>query len=149
MNFEYNHVNLKYNYVNSNYINSNYINYNYIYVKYIYAPLRGRALYSAWWTPSPSQKGPFLYILSFKYFKHNYCLDNFEVNQYAYQTRRANVLLKIPNTTCSAGSHSAHYLLPCKWNELVNSPHCHIITNSNTIHAFKKSVKSMLLNEQL
>ena len=91
----------------------------------------------------------FLYILSFKYFRQNYCVENFEVNQNLYRTRRADVLLKIPNTSCAAGSRSAHYLLPCKWNELVNSPHGHIVTQSNTLPTFKKSIKTILLTEQL
>ena len=91
----------------------------------------------------------FVYVLGYKYFTQNYCTQNFEVNQNVYGTRRANLLLKIPNTTCIAGSRSIHYKLPSIWNEFVNSPNCQVITNSNHVYTFKKSLKTILFNDQM
>ena len=90
----------------------------------------------------------FTSVLGYKFIKQNYCSQNFELNQNIYGTRRANLLLKIPNSTCAAGNRSAHFKLPCLWNELVNSPFCDVISGSNTVYTFKKSLKSVLLNDQ-
>ena len=91
----------------------------------------------------------FMFVLGFKYYYQRYCSQVFEINQNAYGTRRANTLLKIPGTTCAAGSQSIHYKLPSKWNEFMNSPLSNVILNSNSLNSFKKSFKIILFNEQV